>query len=175
MKITKINLWFKKKASSIIKYRWLVIAVFLVAVVTGFFGLKKMVVEYSNESYFLPDDPMIVMTDEFKEIFGNDYYVGVLVESDSLFTKENLELLRELSNELLDSVSFADKLTSLTDVEFTIGTEYGMEIIQIVPDEIPADKTALEKIRKKAFSKKNFAPEGLAGEGRGNAGNTSWK
>ncbi|MCK4407015.1 MAG: hypothetical protein KAV44_05015, partial [Bacteroidales bacterium] len=157
MKITKINLWFKKKASSIIKYRWLVIAVFLVAVVTGFFGLKKMVVEYSNESYFLPDDPMIVMTDEFKEIFGNDYYVGVLVESDSLFTKENLELLRELSNELLDSVSFADKLTSLTDVEFTIGTEYGMEIIQIVPDEIPADKTALEKIRKKAFSKKNFA------------------
>ena len=166
MKITKINLWFKKKASSIIKYRWLVIAVFLVAVVTGFFGLKKMVVEYSNESYFLPDDPMIVMTDEFKEIFGNDYYVGVLVESDSLFTKENLELLRELGNELLDSVPYADKLTSLTDVEFTIGTEYGMEIIQIVPEEIPADKTALEKIRKKAFSKKNFAEKLVSKDGK---------
>ncbi|MCD4794136.1 MAG: MMPL family transporter, partial [Bacteroidales bacterium] len=166
MKIKKINLWFKKQASSIIKFRWLIIAVFLLAVASGFFGLKRMVVEYSNDGYFLPDDPMVVMTDEFKEIFGNDYYVGVLVESDALFTKKNLELLRELSNELLDSVPYADKLTSLTDIEFTVGTEYGMEIIQIVPEEIPADKTALEEIRKKAYSKKNFAEKLVSKDGK---------
>ena len=166
MKITKINLWFKKQASSIIKFRWLVITVFLVAVVSGFFGLKKMVVEYSNEGYFLPDDPMIVMGDEFKEIFGNDNYVAVLVESDALFTKNNLELLRELGNELLDSVPYADKLTSLTDIEFTVGTEYGMEIIQVVPEEIPSDKTALKEIRKRAYSKKNFAEKLVSKDGK---------
>lgn len=166
MKITKINLWFKKQASSIIKYRWFIIAVFLIAVVTSFFGLKKMVVEYDNKGYFLPDDPMIVMGDEFKEIFGNDYYVGVLLESESLFTKENLELLRELGNELIDSVPYADKLTSLTDVEFTVGTEYGMEIIQVVPEVIPSDKVSLEKIREKAFSKKNFAEKLVSKDGK---------
>ena len=166
MKITKINQWFKKQASSIIKFRWLIIAVFLLAVVSSFFGLKKMVVEYDNDGFFLPDDPMVVMGDEFKEIFGNDNYVAVLVESDNLFTKKNLELLRELSNELLDSVPYADKLTSLTDVEFTVGTEYGMEIIQVVPEIIPSDKTALEEIRKKAYSKKNFAEKLLSKDGK---------
>lgn len=166
MKITKINEWFKKQASSIIKFRWLIIAVFLLAVVSSFFGVKKLVVEYSTDGYFLPDDPMIVMGDEFKEIFGNDSYVAVLVETDNLFTKNNLELLRELSNELLDSVPYADKLTSLTDVEFTVGNEYGMEIIQVVPEIIPSEKTALEEIRKRAYSKKNFAKKLLSKDGK---------
>lgn len=166
MKITKINQWFKKQASSIIKFRWLIIAVFLLAVASSFLGLKKMVVEYSTDGYFLPDDPMIVMGDEFKEIFGNDSYVAILVETDNLFTKEKLELLRELSNELLDSVPYADKLTSLSDVEFTVGNQYGMEIIQVVPELIPSGKTALEEIRKRAYSKKNFANKLLSKDGK---------
>jgi len=166
MKITKINEWFKKQASSIIKFRWLIIAVFLIAVASSFFGLKKMIVEYSTDGYFLPDDPIIVMGNEFKEIFGNDSYVAVLVETDNLFTKEKLELLRELSNELLDNVPYADKLTSLTDVEFTVGNEYGMEITQVVPEIIPSDKKALEKIRKKAYSKTNFAKKLISKDGK---------
>lgn len=77
---------------------------------------------------------MLVMTDEFKSHFGNDYYVGVLTHCDNHFTKENLTTLRKLSNELLDSLSYADKVTSLTDIEFMVGSEDGMTIEQIVPD-----------------------------------------
>ena len=89
----------------------------------------------------------------FKSIFGNDYYVAVLVKNKDVFSKRSLTLIRELSEELKDSLSYADKVTSLTDLEFTVGTEEGMTIEQIVPDDIPSDVASLKEIRRKAYSK----------------------
>ncbi|MBO7049937.1 MAG: hypothetical protein J6W42_04910 [Bacteroidaceae bacterium] len=42
-----------------------------------------------------------------------------------------------------------NKITSLTDIEFMVGDEWGMNIEQIVPDEIPDDGTPeMEEIRR---------------------------
>ena len=98
-----------------------------------FTGLRYFKVSASWEDYFLEDDPMLVKTEEFKDIFGNDNFAAVLTRCDNSFTKENLELIRELTNEMMDSLSYADKITSLTDVEFMVGSEEGMTIEQIVP------------------------------------------
>ena len=86
---------------------------------------------------------MLLKTNEFKSIFGNDYYVAVLVKNKDIFSKRSLTLIRELSNELKDSLSYADKVTSLTDLEFASGTEEGMTIEQIVPEQIPSDAAGL--------------------------------
>ncbi|MCG8306151.1 MAG: MMPL family transporter, partial [Cytophagales bacterium] len=166
MNIQKINQWFEKRASTIIKARWLIIVLFMVIVGTSFLGLKELVIESSWDDYFLEGDPMLVKTDEFKEIFGNDNFVAVLTECDDIFTHESLKLLRELSNELLDSISYADKITSLTDIEFMVGTEYGMQIEQIVPEQIPTDKESLEAIRNKAYSKPNVARKLVSSDGK---------
>ena len=97
---------------------------------------------------------MLEKTDDFKATFGNDYYVSVLVKNeDGLFKKENLELIRELSQNLMDSLSYSESITSLTDLEFMVGTEEGLELGQIVPDTIPTDIEGLEAIRKRAYSK----------------------
>jgi len=165
MKIQKINNWFEKLAGGIIKRRWLIIVLFLAVVGVSLVGMKKLVVESSYDGYFLEDDPMLVQTDKFKEIFGNDNFVAVLTECDNSFSKENLELIRELSNELMDSISYAEKITSLTDIEFMTGTEYGMEIEQIVPEVIPSDKASLDSIKAKAFSKPNVAKKLISKDG----------
>ncbi len=166
MKIEKINGWFEKLAGSIIKRRWLIIASFFVLIAVSVIGLKKVIVESSWDGYFLEDDPMLVQSDKFKEIFGNDYFVAVLTESDNIFSKHSLELIRELSNELLDSLSYAEKITSLTNIEFMSGTEEGMVIEQIVPEEIPSDEAELNSIRQKAYSKPNVAKRLISKDGR---------
>ena len=132
----------------------------------GLNGMKSINISTSWDDYFLEDDPNLVKTEEFKEIFGNDNFVAVLTRSDNTFTKENLELIRELSNELKDSISYADKITSLTDIEFLRGTEYGMQIEQIVPDEIPSDKASLDSIRTKAYFKNNIANRLISKDGK---------
>ena len=157
MKIESVNRGFKRTSVWILRHRWLVLAAFAVLMALSVVGTKRIVMKTSFDDYFLEDDPVLVKTNEFKSIFGNDYYAAVLVKSKDIFSHRSLSLIRELSNELLDSLSYAEKITSLTDLEFTVGTDEGMTIEQIVPDEIPTDAASLAAIRKKAFSKPYLA------------------
>lgn len=167
MRIETINEKFGVMICGLLKRRWFALGAFVLILFVGMVGMKKMVKETSFDAYFIEGDPMLVKTDEFKAHFGNDYFVGVLTECDNIFTKKNLTLLRELSNELLDSVSYADKITSLTDIEFMVGDEWGMTIEQIVPDEIPDDGTPeMDEIRRKAYSKPNVARKLVSKDGR---------
>lgn len=153
MKIEKINRKFRQTAEWILRHRLLVTGLFALLVAFSFVGTKRIVMKTSFDDYFVSDDPMLLKTDEFKSIFGNDYYVAVLVKNKDVFSKRSLTLIRELSNELKDSLSYADKVTSLTDLEFAVGTEEGMTIEQIVPQQIPSDAASLKEIRRKAYSK----------------------
>lgn len=166
MKIELINRKFGIYAKWLIRFRWLALVLFALAVFGGVCGLKHLVVETSFDDYFVEGDPMLIKTDEFKSHFGNDYFIGVLTECDNHFTTESLSTLRKLSNELLDSLSYIDKITSLTDIEFLVGNEEGMAIEQIVPENIPTDKAGLDSIRTKAYCKPEIARKLVSKDGR---------
>jgi len=102
MNIEKINGWFSLRGEWILKRRWLILVSFALLFVVGLSGLKYLNISSSWEDYFLEDDPMLVKTEEFKEIFGNDNYAAVLTRCDNIFTKENLELyLETLKNKVI--------------------------------------------------------------------------
>lgn len=166
MKIERINEKFGAFAGRLLRARWWVLAAFAAVLVLSAVGVKKLVVQTSFDDYFIEGDPMLVKTDEFKAHFGNDYFVGVLTECDNHFTKKNLETLRALSDELLDSLSYVDKITSLTDIEFLAGNEEGMTIEQIVPEVIPQDRAGLDSIRQRAYSKPDVARKLISKDGR---------
>lgn len=166
MKIERINEKFGLFAGWLLRVRWWVLAVFAAVMMLAVMGVKKMVVQTSFDDYFIKGDPMLVKTDEFKAHFGNDYFVGVLTECDNHFTTQNLETLRDLSNELLDSLSYADKITSLTNIEFLAGNEGGMAIEQIVPEVITKDKTGLDSVKQRAYSKPEVARKLISKDGK---------
>ncbi|MBR4822495.1 MAG: hypothetical protein IKZ71_05030, partial [Bacteroidales bacterium] len=167
MNSTKINQFFGKYAAFLLKWRWAALGLFAVIMVISFIGMSKMVTQTSFDDYFIEGDPMLVKTNDFKATFGNDYFVGVLTECDDHFTKENLTLLRELAAELQDSLSYADKITSLVDVEFMVGDEDGMTITQIVPEEIPEDGSEeMASLRSRAYSKPQMAGKLVSKDGK---------
>ncbi|MBP3717869.1 MAG: MMPL family transporter [Paludibacteraceae bacterium] len=154
MKIENFNQKFHNITEWNLNHRLIVVILFAIVFLLSAMGLRKIYFETSWDSYFVEGDPMLEKTDDFKATFGNDYYVSVLVKNeDGLFKKENLELIRELSQNLMDSLSYSESITSLTDLEFMVGTEEGLELGQIVPDTIPTDIEGLEAIRKRAYSK----------------------
>lgn len=166
MNIEKINCWFARRGKWIVKRNRIVLLLFVLLFSVGFTGLRHLNITSSWNDYFLEDDPMLVKTDEFKEIFGNDNFVAILTRCDNTFTKENLELIRNLSNELLDSISYADKVTSITDIEFMVGNKEGMFIEQIVPETIPSDSEGLAEIRRKAYQKPYIAERLVSRDGK---------
>lgn len=165
MNIIKINRRFKALADWILSHRIIVGVLFLTIIALSFVGTKRIVMKTSFDDYFVSDDPMLLKTKEFESIFGNDYYVAVLVKNEDIFSNHSLKLIRELSNELKDSLSYAEKVISLTDLEFAVGTDDGMTIEQIVPEEIPSDVTSLKEIKRKAYSKPNLAKKLVSKDG----------
>ena len=153
-RLERINKWFEKKTKTIIKLRWLIIAGLIVLNLIAIIGIKRIQIDVSNESWFLADDPLVIAREEFEEVFGNNDYVAVLVEVDNIFSPEILKMMRELGQELENKVPYADKLMSITDMDFTIGTEEGLIVGNIVPEEIPTDPEQIAEIKKLAFSKK---------------------
>ena len=165
LNIEKINSKFERIAHHILKLRWLYLSVFVVTLIACMYGTTLIKIDTSNENSFLESDSIKIQTDHFKEIFGNDQYVIVLLENENLFSYESLTLLRDLHNELSDSVVFAERITSINDIEFTVGDEYGMVIEQVVPDVIPTIPQQLERIKEKAFSKENFRKRLISSDG----------
>lgn len=165
LNIEKINARFERLAHHILKLRWLYLSLFVVTIVACMYGSTLIKIDTSNENSFLESDSIKIQTDHFEEIFGNDQYVIVLLENEDLFSYESLTLLRELHNELADSVVFVERITSINDLEFTVGDEYGMVIEQIVPNVIPTNPNELAKIKEKAFSKERYRKRLISSDG----------
>ena len=65
---------FARFAGQLLRMRWMTLAIFTLVLVLSVIGMKRMVKETSFDDYFIEDDPMLVMTDEFKSHFGYDYF-----------------------------------------------------------------------------------------------------
>ena len=87
MEIEKINSKFAVVGEWIVKRRWQVLVGFAALLLVGFLGLKSLNVSTSWDDYFLENDPMLLKTEEFKSIFGNDNYAAVLTSCEDSFTK----------------------------------------------------------------------------------------
>lgn len=151
--ITAINQWFKRFGEHLLRWRWFVLIGICGLTLAGILGLPKIKFQMTVEDWFLDNDPLVIAKNAFKQTFGNYDYASVLVEAEDVFAPDILRMIRELGEELKATVPFADTVNSLTDFEFTRGTAEGIEIQNIVPEQIPTDPQTIEAIRRLAFSK----------------------
>ncbi len=155
-KLEKINKGFAALTPHIIRTRWhIIIATTLVTAVLAA-GISKLQLESSNDSLLLENDPLRLAKHAFEEIFGNDEFVVVLLETHDVFSHAALEANRSLGHAMLSEIPLADDVFSLTDMEFTQGTESGIEIDDLVPDPIPQAPHILDEIRQSALSNPNL-------------------
>lgn len=153
LNIGKINSHFRRAGETILHLRWLGIVLSLMIIGISATGLDMLKAELDQDNWLMEDDALLEAKARFEEIFGNDKFCAVLVEGEDVFTPEVLVKMRELGEELVEKVPFAEDIVSLTDFEFTYGTEEGMEIIDLVPNPVPTSKEELALIRERAFSK----------------------
>ncbi|MCR5288807.1 MAG: MMPL family transporter [Treponema sp.] len=149
MKVSHINIFFRSIGKTQIKYRWLCLSLLLVLTVINLSGLRNFQTQSNNNDWIVNGSEIQVNSDHFKDIFGNDQYVLVLVQADDVFAPEVLSIIDNLGEELESTVPFADKVTSLTTVSIPIGTDGGLEVKSPFEDGIPAD--LIELAEKKAF------------------------
>ena len=166
LNIENINTRFEKAGIVILKMRWVSIAVFILVFAVSVIGLRQVQTDTDMDSWLLEDDALLATKARFEEIFGNNDFCAVLVETDNVFTPAVLTAIRDMGKELMQQVPFADEVVSLTDFEFTYGTEEGMEIIDLVPDPVPTSPEALARIKEMALSKPAMKNRIVSTDGR---------
>lgn len=97
MKIEKINNLFRQLANWILRHRLVVGALFALLVAFSLVGAKRIVIRTSFDDYFLSDDPILLKTNEFKSIFGNDNRRGVMKRQVSNTASRLIDVLRPIA------------------------------------------------------------------------------
>lgn len=156
MKVSKINIFFRKLGEAQIRWRWLCLAVLLTVTIVCLSGMRKFRSESNNQDWIVNGSDIQVNSDHFKEIFGNDEYVLVLVQAEDVFAHDVLSMINTLGDKLESQVPFADKVTSLTTVSIPIGTEGGLEVKSPFDDGIPSDSEELSRIKSFIMSRESI-------------------
>ena len=157
MKTEGLHKFFKKIAEFQLKYRWLLLILLAALTVFAAMGLKKFRATSMTEEVFVNlTAQMKEHEDRFKELFGSNDTIVLLIESDDVFKPEVLKMIKEIGSELLEKVPYADSVTSITDIDISVGTEEGIEIKNPFKDGIPEDPAELKKAKDFILSRKSI-------------------
>lgn len=157
MQLSRIHRIFKKIAVFQLRYRWFCMFGLLIITIVGGIGLRNFQVSSATEEAFVANDEETKKNEErFKELFGSNDNIVLLIESDNVFKPETLRAIKNIGNELLEKVPYADSLTSITDMDITIGTEEEIEIGNPFKDGIPDDAAELQTAKDFILSRKSI-------------------
>jgi len=144
MNISSVNKIFLKIGEIQLRWRWLILGAIILFTVFCFSGLPKLKMANNEEEWFEDWEQVKIDSDRFKEIFGSDDAIMVMVQADDVFAPEVLAGIERLGQRLEEEVPYADKATSIVTAKIPIGSEESIEIKSPFEDGIPSDPAELK-------------------------------
>ncbi|WP_295072890.1 MMPL family transporter [uncultured Fibrobacter sp.] len=150
MKVEKFNKFFGKVGQAQIRNRWKILAGLLIVTAICCLGLSNFSLALGEEGWFGNSDEITINTKKYEETFGNLNGIGVLVvkqgEGD-VFSEDMLKVIEKIGNRMRDEIPFADRLTSIVEVDIPVGNDEGFSIVKPYENGIPSDSAELAKAR----------------------------
>ncbi len=106
-------------------------------------NLPKITIDTSTEGFLHANDPALVRYEAFKEQFGQDEKIMVVVRGKNIFELKFLERLQALHLELENSIPHLNDITSLINARNTRG-EGDQLIVEDLFEEFPKNAQELE-------------------------------
>ncbi|MBG90188.1 MAG: hypothetical protein CL521_00045 [Actinobacteria bacterium] len=126
---------------------------------TFFFGffflattqLTHIELDSSLENFLYPSDPAKQVYDSFRDEFGRDEQVIILLKPDSLFDTDFLRTLVEIHYELEEKVPYLSEITSLVNVR-DIQSKNDELVVDSLLENIPSTDSELRQLKDKVMS-----------------------
>ncbi len=147
------ELWFSKTGLNIISNRWKYLIVVFIVTILASGGLPKIELDSDFENWFPKSSKQFLNKQEYVKYFGNDDVVGIHLKADNVFSNENLQIIESLGDELEHKVPFVDKVTSITNLEYTFSVDDEIITEELLP-ESPSEadiKKAKQRILNKPY------------------------
>lgn len=118
-------------------------------------NLPKITIDTSTEGFLHANDPALVRYEAFKEQFGQDEKIMVIVKTKDIFELSFLEKLHKLHTELENNIPHLNDITSLINARNTRG-EGDQLIVEDLFENFPTNKNELEAIKELAVKSEMY-------------------
>jgi len=130
---------------------WLIILLCAVVLCALFSQLPHLRIVASTEDYLHENDPIRIQYDEYRQQFGRDERIVLVIETDDVFRLDFLNKLRDLHQALEKEVPKLEEVTSLVNARNTRG-EGDQLIVKDLFEDFPDNEQELEVIKKIAYA-----------------------
>jgi hypothetical protein len=156
---------FGRWAEVIVRFRWVAIFSILGLAVFLTTRIPLMEVETSSDDYLFDGDPAKIAYNAFRDQFGRDQLIFVVVEPPEVFDLEFLAWLRALHLDLEDSVPHLDEVNSLVNIRSVYGVGDELFVDELLED-WPQDEGDLEALRNRSLSTPGYIDSVISADGR---------
>ncbi len=118
-------------------------------------NLPKITIDTSTEGFLHPQDPALLKYEAFKEQFGQDEKIMVVVKTKDIFEENFLLKLKQLHYELQNNVPHLEDITSLLNARNTRG-EKDKLIVEDLFENWPKNAQELAAIKKLAVNSEMY-------------------
>lgn len=146
----KCENFFGEVARWSFNHRWLALILVTAVLVPLLAQIPNLTMDTSNEGFFKPDDQVLIDYNEFRDQFGKDEFIVIALTGENVFNLEFLEKLKQLHNDLEQSVPYLDEVTSLVNIRNTRGEEDEL-IVEDFLEHWPQNEDDLALLRKRAY------------------------
>jgi predicted RND superfamily exporter protein len=147
----RIEAAFASWGRLVVRRRWLAILAILALSIGFVSSLPRLEVDNSFESFLLEDDPARRGYDRFREQFGRDDRLLLIIHPPEIFDLSFLEKLRAFHRDLETEVPYLEEITSLVNARATRG-EADELIVEELVERWPTNGADLEALRERVLS-----------------------
>ena len=138
---------------------------FLGIALASSYGITILQLESSYRAYFVEGDPTVTDYDRLIDEFGTDEFVFLLFETDHAFTKDMIQMLRELRRDL-EKLSFVDEVTTMVNASHIESTADGdLRVGELLPT-TPQNSEEMNRFREKVTSHPFYKNKLVSEDGR---------
>ncbi len=106
-----------KFANRVLNHRIPIFAAIVILFCLSIPGLLRLDITVEIADYFIEGDDALRNQERFEQIFGKNDFVGVLFESNDIFSTPSLEKINEIGDRIIDSIPYAESIQSITDLD----------------------------------------------------------
>lgn len=159
--MNKKELWFAPIGKNIVNNRWKYLSLIAIIVVVSGLGLPKIKLDTSIENWFPKKSKEFINKQNFEQYFGNDDLIGIHFHTADVFKPEIVKMLQNLESDLENEVPFADKVTSIANLEYTYSDSSDIVTENLIPEPLNKNnlKIAKERILDKPYLKNHIVSD----------------
>ncbi|QQS50724.1 MAG: MMPL family transporter [Bacteroidota bacterium] len=162
-----VNNWFGNLGMNVLlKYKYMAFILYLVVLLVGIMGMKRLVMDNSYKSMLSKNDSISKNNEIFSELFGNSDYVFLMVEAQDIIDHDVLKYMQNLGKDIEQNLPFVKDYMGITKVEYVRVEGDELIVEDLIGNEIPSDLEAIKVLKEKVLSKEIYSNRLISGDGK---------